>query len=247
MIKRCSKCGEYLPICLFRESSNPNWEDGHGKTCFICQNKNYVVVDRYKKGEDLIKDIFENIARKKDVEIRNSLKKELKKERKRKCEKKLETDFKKNYKKKGWDNLEEEIIQDLIIESILKIKAEVEANPTKYDYKLGTPIYGIIYYVHNRITDRYYVGQTTRSFDLRYPEGFLKQHIKLGNKLLQKDLELYGEESFEFNKIFKVASNQYELDKIEAYFIDKLEAYTKGYNRTRGNWFTDRGLENKEG
>ena len=132
------------------------------------------------------------------------------------------------------------------------IRLIVEANPTKYDYIPGMEIFGIIYLVYNRITKRYYVGQTTVSFDIRYKDGFFKDHIDKRidderyngpNELLQQDLELYGEESFEFNKLFKVASNKYELDKLEAYWIDKLEAYTKGYNRNRGNWFTNRGLE----
>lgn len=142
-----------------------------------------------------------------------------------------------------------------IQQALEDIRLIVEANPTKYDYIPGMEIYGIIYLVYNRITKRYYVGQTTVSFDIRYSDGFFHNHIEgkediehsYPNQLLQQDLELYGEESFEFNKLFKVASNQYELDKIEAYMIDKLEAYTKGYNRTRGNLFTNRGLEDIKG
>ena len=141
-----------------------------------------------------------------------------------------------------------------IQQALEDIRIIVEANPTKYDYIPGMDIYGIIYLVYNRITKRYYVGQTTISFDLRYRDGFFHNHIegkedrdRKPNELLQQDLELYGEDSFEFNKLFKVASNQYELDKIEAYWIDKLNSYESGYNRTRGNWFTSRGLEDIEG
>ena len=126
-------------------------------------------------------------------------------------------------------------------ETLQQIKIEVESDPDKYNYIEGKEIYGIIYLVYNTESDRYYVGQTTIGFDNRYPSGWLYKH---GYKnVVKHDLELYGENSFEYIKLFKVAHSQYELDKLEAYYIDYYNSYENGYNETRGNIFTDRGKE----
>ena len=126
-------------------------------------------------------------------------------------------------------------------EAIQQIKIELESNPREYNYIEGKEIFGIIYLVHNIKSNRYYVGQTTIGFDNRYPKGWLFTH---GHKnTVKEDLELYGEDSFEYTKIFKVTYSQYELDKLEAYYIDYYDSYEKGYNENRGNIFTDRGKE----
>ena len=126
-------------------------------------------------------------------------------------------------------------------ETLQQIKIEVESNPDKYNHIEGKEIYGIIYLVYNIKSDRYYVGQTTIGFDNRYPLGWLYEHSK--KDTVKHDLELYGENSFEYIKLFKVAHSQYELDKLEAYYINYYDSYEKGYNENRGNIFTDRGKE----
>lgn len=126
-------------------------------------------------------------------------------------------------------------------ESLQQIKIEVENNPEKYNYIEGKEIYGIIYLVHNINSDKYYVGQTTIGFNNRYPKGWLHEHSY--KDTVKEDLTLYGKESFEYTKIFKVAHSQYELDKLEAYYINYYDSYEKGYNENRGNIFTDRGKE----
>ena len=85
------------------------------------------------------------------------------------------------------------------------------------------------------------MGQTTIGFDNRYPSGWLYEHSK--KDTVKHDLELYGENSFEYTKLFKIAYSQYELDKLEAYYINYYNSYENGYNETRGNIFTDRGKE----
>ena len=95
--------------------------------------------------------------------------------------------------------------------------------------------------VCNIKSDKYYVGQTTIGFNNRYPSGWLHEHSY--KNTVKHDLELYGEDSFEYIKLFKVAHSQYELDKLEAYYIDYYNSYENGYNETRGNIFTDRGKE----
>ena len=128
-----------------------------------------------------------------------------------------------------------------IQKTLQQIKTELETNPEKYNYIEGKNIYGIIYLVHNIKSDKYYVGQSINSFDIRYPSGWLYEH---GYKnTVKKDLEIYGENSFKYIKLFKVAHSQYELDKLEAYYIDKYDSYKNGYNENRGYIFTNRGKE----
>ena len=123
-------------------------------------------------------------------------------------------------------------------QSLTEIKAYVEIDPQKYDYNPNEEIYGIIYLVHNVKSDKYYVGQTTVGFDNRYNNGWLYEHSR--KDAVKEDLELYGKDSFEYVKIFKVAHTQQDLDRLEAYYIDYFNAYENGYNETRGNIFTER-------
>lgn len=157
-------------------------------------------------------------------------------------------EYKKQYRKDNVENIKEynkeykkEYNTKKTQEALQQIKIEVESNPNKYNYIEGKEIYGIIYLVHNTESDKYYVGQTTVGFDNRYPKGWLAKH---GYKdTVKHDLELYGENSFEYNKLFKVAHSQYELDKLEAYYINYYDSYENGYNENRGYIFTDRGKE----
>ena len=126
-------------------------------------------------------------------------------------------------------------------EALQEIKIEVEKNPEKYNYIEGKEIYGIIYLVHNIESNKYYVGQSINSFDIRYKSGWLYEHGYKNS--VKHDLDIYGENSFEYIKLFKVAHSQYELDKLEAYYIDYYNSYENGYNENRGNIFTDRGKE----
>ena len=128
--------------------------------------------------------------------------------------------------------------------ALKKIKQEIEKEPEKYNYNPNKNIHGIIYLVHNIESDKYYVGQTTIGFDNRYNKGWLYEHSY--KDAVEYDLKLYGEESFEYTKLFKVAYSQYELDKLEAYYIDYYNSYEKGYNENRGNIFTNRGKEDNK-
>ena len=151
---------------------------------------------------------------------------------------------KRQYQQKNKDKIKEyfqEYYNKQIQEALQQIKIEVEKNPDKYNYTEGKEIYGIIYLVHNINSDKYYVGQSINSFDIRYPSGWLYTHNK--KDTVKHDLDLFGEDSFEYIKLFKVAHSQHELDKLEAYYIDYYNSYENGYNENRGNIFTDRGKE----
>ena len=131
-----------------------------------------------------------------------------------------------------------------IEEALQQIKTEVEKNPNKYNYIEDKEIYGIIYLVHNIESDKYYVGQTINSFDIRYPSGWLYEHDY--KDTVKHDLQLYGINSFKYTKIFKVAYSQYELDKLEAYYINYYDSYENGYNENRGYIFSNRGKEDNK-
>ena len=134
---------------------------------------------------------------------------------------------KKEYDKKRWE--------ELCDEAITRIKTIVEQDPTRYDYKVGEEIYGVIYLVCCKPVNKYYVGQTTTEFDIRYRGGFFNDKGHKAKDDLKEDLERYGEDSFEITKIFKVAHNKEELDDLEVYYIDYFDSYYNGYNETRGN------------
>ena len=127
-----------------------------------------------------------------------------------------------------------------------KIDEEIKRiyeNVTKNLYPNNGIQYGIIYGVHCKVTDRWYIGQTTNSFDIRYNGDFFTyklQGLSEDNpkaQLLQDDIEKYGQENFEIIEVIDVAFSEKELDEKECYYIDYHKAYDEGYNSYRGNIF----------
>ena len=120
---------------------------------------------------------------------------------------------------------------------------KIYENVTKHKYPNNDIQYGIIYGVQNLITNRWYIGQTTTSFDIRYNGDFFnRKYYELSEnnekgKLLANDIEKYGQESFKIFEVIDVAFSEKELDEKEAYYIDLYKAYDEGYNSTRGNIF----------
>lgn len=115
---------------------------------------------------------------------------------------------------------------------------EIYNNFTKNTYPNCGVQYGVIYGVHNKITNRWYIGQTIYSFEDRYVGGFFKNKLKEmkedKKELLKNDLEQYGENSFEIYKVLDIAFSPMELDEKEVYYINYYKAYDKGYNSNRG-------------
>lgn len=91
-------------------------------------------------------------------------------------------------------------------------------------------IYGIIYKIKNKINNKIYIGQTTRTFDERYRNNLYKN---THNSDLKDDIEKYGIENFEIDKEFDVAYSKEELDKLEKMYIVlyKLTDKRYGYNK----------------
>ena len=118
---------------------------------------------------------------------------------------------------------------------------KIYENVTKNLYPNNGIQYGIIYGVHCKVSDRWYIGQTTNSFDIRYHGDFFtykfyglsEENPKL--ELLHEDIEKYGKENFEIFEVIDVAFSEKELDEKECYYIDYYKAYDEGYNSNRGN------------
>lgn len=89
-----------------------------------------------------------------------------------------------------------------------------------------------IYAIHNKINDKYYIGQT-KNINQRWIQhrSRLKCHTH-ENCHLQASYDLYGVDNFEYLVLEECAEN--ELDKKEQYYIEKYNAYTNGYNLDKG-------------
>ena len=215
--KQCGICHEIKPVSEFNKDKSK--EDGLLSKCKECKKQ-------YSKQYQ--KDNSEKIKKHKKQYYEDNAEK-IKKRSKQYYEDNAET--KKQYSKQYKNQKIQKALQ--------QIKTEVETNPEKYNYIEDKDIYGIIYLVHNIESNRYYVGQTITAFDIRYQSGWLYSHEY--KDTVKEDLTLYGKDSFKYTKTFKVAHSQYELDKLEAYYIDYYDSYKNGYNENRGYIFTDRG------
>lgn len=224
--KECSHCHKIKPVSKFNKREKV--KDGLHSECKECRNKRYQkkkkqIERNYDDKGNLISqectychEIKPVSKFNKDTNTKDGLRLRCKE-----CENK-------RYDKKTQEALQQN-------------KKEIESNPEKYNYNGDKDPFGIIYSVHNIKSNRYYVGQTKTTFDIRYPSGWLHVHGRKNE--VKEDLELYGENSFEYNKLLDVAYSQYELDKKEAYYIDYYDSYKNGYNGNRGNIFTNRGKE----
>ena len=243
--KECGICHEIKPVSEF--SKDKSKTDGLVTKCKKChkkyckdnaekikeQRKQYRK-DNAKKVKERQKQYYENNAEK--VKERQKQYYENNAEKIKEYNKQYRKDNAEHYKQYN-----KQYNTKQVQEALQQIKIEVEKEPEKYNYIEGKEIYGVIYLVCNIKSGKYYVGQTTVGFDNRYNKGWLYEHSY--KDTVREDLQLYGKESFEYTKLFKVAHSQYELDKLEAYYIDYYNSYENGYNENRGNIFTDRGKE----
>lgn len=84
-----------------------------------------------------------------------------------------------------------------------------------------------IYRVYNPESERYYIGVSNN------PEHRWHQHRCDPNSAIYPAINRYGWDSLEAEVIFGSDDGDY-IYEMEKYFIEKYEAYTKGYNRTKG-------------
>ena len=93
--------------------------------------------------------------------------------------------------------------------------------------------YGIIYLIRNKLNNKIYIGQTTRTFDERYGNDVYKfTH----NKHLKNSIKKDRIENFEIDKEFDIAYSKDELDKLEKLYINAYNTTNSkyGYNKMFG-------------
>lgn len=91
----------------------------------------------------------------------------------------------------------------------------------------------IIYKITNKVNNKVYIGQTTRTFEIRKQE-----HIDNAFKYnigthIYNAMRKYGLENFEFEKICD-AKDIDELNYLETYYILKFDSVRNGYNMSYG-------------
>lgn len=92
-----------------------------------------------------------------------------------------------------------------------------------------TTFEGWIYLIHNTITKKFYVGQTI-DIKKRINEHFTGK----GSKPLYKSILKQGARGYEVY-ILNTAYSKSELNRQEAFYIQKYQAADYGYNIERGN------------
>lgn len=104
---------------------------------------------------------------------------------------------------------------------------------------------GSIYFVINKLTGKYYIGQTTQKVSDRWRDH--KRFCKTNNNYFARAIRKYGEDSFEIRTIF-TCYDRNTLDEAEQYFISFLSSNNKnfGYNCTPGGKHFNLSKEHKQ-
>jgi len=88
---------------------------------------------------------------------------------------------------------------------------------------------GYVYVIQNSQNKKIYVGQTTRTIEIRWTE-----HRNNKDRLLNNDIKKYSKESFTFILTKKIDDDK--LDDEETEFINEYNSlYPNGYNIIEGN------------
>ncbi len=103
----------------------------------------------------------------------------------------------------------------------------------------------LIYQVTNLLNGKIYVGQTTKTLEVRFA-----QHMQLNRKrscrLLQLAIRKYGALNFVIEAL-QCAIHKGYLNELESYWIKKLESFgPKGYNLTSGGDRAELAEESRE-
>lgn len=92
---------------------------------------------------------------------------------------------------------------------------------------------GIIYIIKNTINEKVYIGQTSRTLEIRWKEYL--RHYKRGDQAIYAAMRKYGIENFFVEKIEECEEDR--LDEREIYWIQKYNSFNNGYNSTLGGRF----------
>lgn len=96
----------------------------------------------------------------------------------------------------------------------------------KYKYEILNP-YGVVYLITNTITNKKYIGITTRNISDRF-----KEHCK-ANSYIGRAIRKYGKNNFSI-EVLDMAHSKEELFDLEVKYISSYNSYRGGYNQTVG-------------
>jgi group I intron endonuclease len=92
----------------------------------------------------------------------------------------------------------------------------------------------IIYKAVNKTNDKYYIGQTSREFNVRIKAHICEARTNKDNMIFHKALRKYGVENFEWSVLCE-CDNKEELNKKEECYIKEYNSVVPhGYNLTYG-------------
>jgi group I intron endonuclease len=89
----------------------------------------------------------------------------------------------------------------------------------------------IIYYLKNKINNKYYVGRTTQTLKNRIGAHFIKAKKK--RYKIEKAIFKYGINNFEYG-ILCICNDNFSIFFAERFYIKKYNSLLKGYNCTEG-------------
>lgn len=94
-------------------------------------------------------------------------------------------------------------------------------------------IYGIIYKATNIINGKSYIGQTTKTIQVRINCHVKHALSKKTNFIFHKAIRKYGIQNFDIQKI-DIAYFKQQLNEKQKYYITKFDCIKNGYNMTQG-------------
>ena len=86
---------------------------------------------------------------------------------------------------------------------------------------------GFIYIIKNDINNHVYIGQTSRSVEIRW-----KEHVRHNNQIINLAIQKYGVEHFWIEQIEECDNSL--LDERERFWISQYDSFNDGYNATSG-------------
>lgn len=108
-------------------------------------------------------------------------------------------------------------------------------------YNENSKLYeGYIYLINNIINDKKYIGQTTRTIDIRWTQHKSTSKTTPRDSILYRAIRKYGEENFTITELEKIETATYDelrdiLNSKEQYYIKLYNTYKGyGYNSTSG-------------
>ena len=97
---------------------------------------------------------------------------------------------------------------------------------------------GYIYIIKNDINKKVYVGQTSRTLEIRG-----KEHVRHYNQTINQAISKYGAEHFWIEQIEEC--DDILLDERERYWINYYNSFNSGYNATTGGQDNQKAQTNK--